>query len=46
MNLPSVLQKQIDMSTLVQVMASCDGQTELILTPIVVTAQRHYATKG
>ena len=24
----------------------CDGQTEPILTPIVVTAWRHYATKG
>ena len=47
MNFPSVLLKQIDArSTLIQVMAWCDGQTEPILTPIVVTAWRHYATKG
>ena len=47
MNLPSVPQKQTDdMSTLVQVMAECDRQTEAILTPIVVTPWRHYATKG
>ena len=45
MNLPSVLQKQIDMSTLAQVMASCYGQTEPILIPIVVTAWRHYAQR-
>ena len=46
MNMTAVQQKQIHVSPLVNVMAWCDGQPEPTLTPIVVTARRHYAIKG